>query len=249
MRLHGSASGRQACAAPAAPAAQRVARRSRCSAGHRGAWTASPAARAPAHACHQSAGVRQPACQRQHASAAQRRYPSNTSSSLAGPHACDSGRQPGAQRRSSWARHRPPPRPHAPTPQATRMTSCSAAASWRLHSILASCRRSRRCARAHASGAVWCCEQQAPRATDGGPDTAPCCDVHIRLLRAQAGLHVGGVMGTSAGALAGSLYAAGYSPREVRCRSLSRRVCRQRHMHQHQATKPAGWLARPAERN
>jgi len=31
----------------------------------------------------------------------------------------------------------------------------------------------------------------------------------------QAGIHVSGVMGTSAGALAGSLYAAGYSPREV----------------------------------
>lgn len=32
----------------------------------------------------------------------------------------------------------------------------------------------------------------------------------------QAGIPVGGVMGTSAGALSGSLYAAGYSPREVR---------------------------------
>lgn len=34
--------------------------------------------------------------------------------------------------------------------------------------------------------------------------------------RPQAGIPVSGVMGTSAGALAGSLYAAGYSPREVR---------------------------------
>lgn len=35
----------------------------------------------------------------------------------------------------------------------------------------------------------------------------------------QAGLPVAGVMGTSAGALAGSLYAAGYTPRQV---SISR---------------------------
>jgi predicted acylesterase/phospholipase RssA len=34
----------------------------------------------------------------------------------------------------------------------------------------------------------------------------------------QAGVHVAGVMGTSAGALTGSLYAAGYSPKEVRTR-------------------------------
>jgi hypothetical protein len=32
----------------------------------------------------------------------------------------------------------------------------------------------------------------------------------------QAGIQVSGIMGTSAGALAGSLYAAGYTPREVR---------------------------------
>lgn len=31
----------------------------------------------------------------------------------------------------------------------------------------------------------------------------------------QAGIPVGGVMGTSAGALSGSLYAAGYTPRQV----------------------------------
>ena len=34
--------------------------------------------------------------------------------------------------------------------------------------------------------------------------------------RPQAGIHVSGVMGTSAGAMAGSLYAAGYTPLEVR---------------------------------
>jgi hypothetical protein len=32
----------------------------------------------------------------------------------------------------------------------------------------------------------------------------------------QNGFEVGGIMGTSAGALSGSLYAAGYSPEEVR---------------------------------
>ena len=31
----------------------------------------------------------------------------------------------------------------------------------------------------------------------------------------QAGLKVGGIMGTSAGALAGSLYCAGYTPSQV----------------------------------
>jgi hypothetical protein len=31
----------------------------------------------------------------------------------------------------------------------------------------------------------------------------------------QAGVTVGGIMGTSAGALTGSLYAAGYTPKEV----------------------------------
>jgi len=37
----------------------------------------------------------------------------------------------------------------------------------------------------------------------------------------EAGMHVQGVMGTSAGALAGSLYCAGYTPRQV-ARELSR---------------------------
>ena len=42
---------------------------------------------------------------------------------------------------------------------------------------------------------------------------------HSGFLKAidSAGLAVGGIMGTSAGALTGSLYSAGYSPEEVRC--------------------------------
>ncbi len=44
------------------------------------------------------------------------------------------------------------------------------------------------------------------------PDT---CVLPPRSCCAQAGLPVGGVMGTSAGALSGSLYAAGYSPKQV----------------------------------
>jgi hypothetical protein len=39
---------------------------------------------------------------------------------------------------------------------------------------------------------------------------------HLCLYCMQAGIPIGGVMGTSAGALTGSLYAAGYSPRQVR---------------------------------
>jgi predicted acylesterase/phospholipase RssA len=43
---------------------------------------------------------------------------------------------------------------------------------------------------------------------------------HSGFLKAveAAGLHVSGVMGTSAGALSGSLYCAGYSPDSVRAR-------------------------------
>jgi predicted acylesterase/phospholipase RssA len=36
--------------------------------------------------------------------------------------------------------------------------------------------------------------------------------IHVML---QAGVEVAGIMGTSAGALTGSLYAAGYTPKEV----------------------------------
>jgi predicted acylesterase/phospholipase RssA len=39
-----------------------------------------------------------------------------------------------------------------------------------------------------------------------------CCASHVML---QAGVEVSGIMGTSAGALTGSLYAAGYTPKEV----------------------------------
>jgi hypothetical protein len=45
---------------------------------------------------------------------------------------------------------------------------------------------------------------------------SPPCGSHLCLYCMQAGIPIGGVMGTSAGALTGSLYAAGYSPRQVR---------------------------------
>jgi hypothetical protein len=43
----------------------------------------------------------------------------------------------------------------------------------------------------------------------------PLCNCAVYSCITQAGIRVSGVMGTSAGALAGSLWAAGYSPREV----------------------------------
>lgn len=39
---------------------------------------------------------------------------------------------------------------------------------------------------------------------------------HVFHVMLQAGVEVAGIMGTSAGALTGSLYAAGYTPKEVR---------------------------------
>ncbi len=74
---------------------------------------------------------------------------------------------------------------------------------------------------------VFLCEPQWHHCRVEGPNTPsihpsihePALTSKIVLL--QSGMHVGGIMGTSAGALTGSLYAAGYTPREV-ARELSR---------------------------
>lgn len=51
------------------------------------------------------------------------------------------------------------------------------------------------------------------------------CCCHVFHVMSQAGVEVSGIMGTSAGALTGSLYAAGYTPKEVShdCQSIAGR--------------------------
>jgi hypothetical protein len=72
--------------------------------------------------------------------------------------------------------------------------------------------------------------QDAPRACHGTGNSKACACVNIAKMKrtithvlVQAGLEVGGIMGTSAGALSGSLYAAGLSPAQARS-SLRHRV-------------------------
>jgi hypothetical protein len=48
--------------------------------------------------------------------------------------------------------------------------------------------------------------------------TCPLIPIHsgiLPMLHMQSGIPIGGIMGTSAGAFTGSLYCAGYSPKEV----------------------------------
>lgn len=105
------------------------------------------------------------------------------------------------------------------TTRASSMTSSCPAASWPLPTTAASCKRVRSTCRR------CLCERRTPAASLRERSTASIASsarsTHQRAFCPSVaavddvGLPVGGIMGTSAGALIGSLYAAGYAPREV----------------------------------
>ena len=112
--------------------------------------------------------------------------------------------------------------PHPQTARASSTTWCSAAASWPLPTTAASCRpvRGDTTIRLPPASLVG----RAPAGLHCLIAPAPCTSCtsfqasisHSNLPAVEdVGLPVNGIMGTSAGALIGSMYAAGYSPREV----------------------------------